>query len=153
MKKIWDDKNNHLLGTMPDSAVSRLTGVQIWTVGLDRRRLKITSFTYAKFGGLRAGEYWRGVASKMTDKELLRPVREVSNPALRNHFLAERKRRGLVWRRTRIGPSFRHGEMTLRETMVKAAFGLTPRPTLEEVGQILKVTRERVRMILAKITK
>ena len=138
----WDDKNSPLLGTMTDSSLAKKLEVPVHLVLGARLREGIPSFR-ARLP--RAKYLYKTAAQKMSDESLLKNHDPHSSSALRDAISDERKRRGLEKKRKE---PFRHGPYQVRSIMVEAALKLSPRPTLQEIGEILGLTRERIRQII-----
>lgn len=146
MRKRWDHKFDSLLGKMSDIDVAQIAKLPEWTITNWRRKYRIKAFKFSH-------PTWKEIIGKMSDNELTDTPLEKFKRSQRDLLYQELRRRGLRRQHRKIKVSFSVGTDSLRTTMIKAAFKMSPQPTLAEVGRILKITRERVRQILKSGTR
>jgi hypothetical protein len=143
----WQPEWNALLGNAPDADIAAMLGVSAATVHVHRRVLGIKPSGAKKFRKLQKEKDLRAVP----DQEL----RELTLVQLRakykfsHHQLSqERVRRGIVPpRRQGIG---RRGDIQveMRQVAAVAIYKAFPLCKLQDIGDVLNISRERVRQIL-----
>lgn len=135
MRKIWDENNNHLLGTKTDKEIAQLLNINSHIVTQTRLKYHIESFQRKNPAYIINKEKF----SRMTDEELMKPYKQYYMKLVN----LERLKRGLPTRvRNRI--SKRMGKESLRSFMAYSARKLlSPRPSFKEIGEIFGVSSQR----------
>lgn len=139
----WKPEDIALLGTMTDRELSKKLGVSHTCVMYKRCALKVKPVKLRK----RKIELLTTLAKKMSNEDLSKRIEHPFIGPYSKIIIAERKKRGLPLHVQGRNKKYRHGTETLKSYLVKEALKLVPRPTLEELGQVFSLTRERIRQL------
>lgn len=147
---IWKPEWSALLGTKPDPILAAELGVATVTVGVQRRKLGIPTFSRSEYAAQKAARQEARLRS-LSDVDLMRNIGAiVADLRVTSAMVkAERERRGLspnARYHRRYDPSQRLSN--LRRVCVRAMRAADSTITLEHMGAVLGITRERVRQYL-----
>jgi len=148
----WKPEWNALLGTKPDEVLAGELLVAMATINAHRKLLGIPSATSSRVA--RAQRRVEQMAL-ITDAELAKPLdalwTQTGIPIYQ--LAAERRRRGLLAAKRNGQPrkpsmtERQEGLLLRRQVVILALRETFPGITLEELGEVMGVTRERVRQI------
>lgn len=139
----WEEKNNSLLGTMPDLKLSRLLNVHPENVRRKRLKLGIESFHKTRLNQVTNEQLLEGVTLKELSKKYDVPEHKMRRELIKRGLLKEKKSRKAEWKIAILKQS----------AIAGMAFCKEPMPTLEEMGYVVGLSKQRVLQILRNIKK